>query len=473
MSRKHGKSQAPTTLLLGDDTAWLSQIQDQLRTSVGSDIGTIRYSKASEIVDPESDGLLMIAVNRASEAAEARSLVQDLSIQKYPLRIVVLDALGAESPLAALEPYITRRLIWPEQSEQLLMFAREAQRAAGFQLESNGSLEDLLCRRLLANTPSLLPFVDRIALAANYDVTVLLNGETGCGKTFLAKLIHDYSPRRSHRFLAIPCGAIPANLVETEFFGHAKGAFTGADRVKIGKFAAVGEGTLLLDEIDTLGMEQQASLLRILETGEYEPVGSVETQTSKARVIVASNVDLERAVQQNKFRLDLYFRLNVMSFHLPPLRERVMDIAPLARGMVAKYNRKFQKDLFEISSEAMSALEAYAWPGNLRQLDNALQQAVLMSRGPDLLRSHLPPNILVESTPIRPVTGEAMLEAALGVPLGKLHQQRDLTERQAILQALANNGYSRTRAADFLGISRVTLYKKMKKYGLMKESSTV
>jgi len=188
----------------------------------------------------------------------------------------------------------------------------------------------------------------------------------------------------------VPCGALSANLVESEFFGHNKGAFTGADRPKVGKFAAVGEGTLLLDEIDTLALEQQATLLRVIETGEFEPVGSVDTQKSHARLIVAANVDLEDAAARGKFRADLYFRLNVMSFHLPPLRERVIDIAPLARGMAVRFNRKFNKDLFEISPEAMAALEAFPWPGNLRQLENVVQHAVLVSSGTELRFEHLP-----------------------------------------------------------------------------------
>src|SRR5204862_3540762 len=147
---------------------------------------------------------------------------------------------------------------------------------------------------------------------------VLLTGETGTGKTYLARLIHEYSPRRKEPFLVVPCGALAANLIESEFFGHTKGAFTGADRPKVGKFAAAGEGSILLDEIDALGLEQQANLLRVIETGEYEPVGSNETSRSQARLVVASNWDLEEAVEAGKFRRDLYYRLNVMSFHLPP-----------------------------------------------------------------------------------------------------------------------------------------------------------
>jgi transcriptional regulator with PAS, ATPase and Fis domain len=274
--------------------------------------------------------------------------------------------------------------------------------------------------------------------------------------------MHDYSPRRQHRFMAIPCGAISANLIESEFFGHSKGSFTGADRTKIGKFAAVGEGTLLLDEIDTLALEQQATLLRVIETGEFEPVGSTETQHCKARLIVASNIDLEKAVALGKFRADLYFRLNVMSFHLPPLRERISDIEPLARGMAVRYVRKFSKEIYDVHPEALSALEGFAWPGNLRQLENVIQHAVLMCNAPDLQLRHLPAAVQESGLPSiedEPILGDS------------LHEQRDQAERGVIQRALVSSGFNRTRAADALGISRVTLYKKMKKYGLLKESA--
>src|SRR5207247_7963314 len=242
------------------------------------------------------------------------------------------------------------------------------------------TLTERIRQRLLRQTPSLAALAEPLALAASHDMIVLLTGETGTGKTYLARLIHECSPRRQHRLLAIPCGALVANLVESELFGHVKGAFTGADQDKIGKFQAAGEGTVLLDEIETLGLEQQSNLLRVIETGEYEPVGSNRTQLCTARIIAASNCNLEEDVDRGKFRQDLYYRLNVLSFYLPPLRERVPDIGPLVRSMASKFAQKFGKELFAISPEAMAALETFPWPGNIRQLENVVQQAVLMSQ---------------------------------------------------------------------------------------------
>jgi transcriptional regulator with PAS, ATPase and Fis domain len=253
-----------------------------------------------------------------------------------------------------------------------------------------GSTAFALARRLLAQTPSLFPLVERLALAADHDVTLLLTGETGSGKTSLARLIHDCSPRRQEPFVAVPCGALSPDLIESELFGHVRGAFTGAERTKIGKFAAAAHGTLLLDEIDALGLDKQANLLRVLESGEYEPVGSNCTQRTACRIVAASNVSLEELVEQGRFRRDLYYRLKVLSFHLPPLRERPEDIAPLTRALLARFRDRFHKDVRAVSPEALSALEAYPWPGNLRELENVVQEAVLVSRGPVLLVPHLP-----------------------------------------------------------------------------------
>jgi two-component system, NtrC family, response regulator HydG len=325
-------------------------------------------------------------------------------------------------------------------------------------LVTEESLEAVISRRLQCQTPSLVPLAGPIALAAQHDVTVLLTGETGTGKTHLARLMHSFSPRKDQGFLAVPCGALATNLIESEFFGHVKGAFTGADRAKEGKFQAAGTGTLLLDEIDALPLEQQANLLRVLEAGEFEPVGSNETQRCEARIIAASNWDLDKAVEARKFRQDLYYRLNVMTFRLPPLRDRVQDIPPLVRSMVARFAQKFGKELFTISSEALDMLERYAWPGNIRQLENVVQQAVLISSGSELRAEHLPAAIH-EYIARSPVQGRATGNSLI--------QSRDARERSLIERTLIAQSYNRARAADTLGISRVTLYKKMRKYGLL------
>jgi transcriptional regulator with PAS, ATPase and Fis domain len=447
--------------LVADDTRLAHAIIAHLK-KLGHTAAHFTYGAIRPNLGPDTDGLLILVAATTADAKSALRLVQDICLQKWPptLLVVAGEAAGKSRDLDEIDGYILQRVHWPDDSSLLGSLVRERIAVGrGFSDPPEDSVEEIIRRRLASWTPSLLPMVDRLALGASHEVTVLLTGETGTGKSYLSRLIHECSPRKEHRFLVVPCGALAANLVESEFFGHTQGAFTGADRPKVGKFAAAGKGTLLLDEIDSLSWEQQANLLRVIETGEYEPVGSNETQICTARIIVASNLNLDEAVARGRFRRDLYYRLNVMSFHLPPLRERVQDIAPLVRGMAARFNQKFRKDLFDISPDAMAALEAFPWPGNIRQLENVIQQAVLISTGAELALHHLP-------EPVQEYAG-AGHSNGYAAPSDSLLYNREIAERAVIQRALVSCGYSRARAAASLGISRVTLYKKMKKYGLM------
>jgi transcriptional regulator with PAS, ATPase and Fis domain len=448
---------------VADDIRLSEVIGSHLKKSIGQppllcQLGTIR-----EFLSQDRDDVFVLAASSPIEVKAIQRLVQEVTLQGWPrvLLVVSEDAAVKSQELENVQSYGVRQLVWPDDSLLLARLIRERMgRGCHSSSPEKETPEKTVGRRVQNWTPSLLPMVDRIALAGAHDVTVLLTGETGTGKTYLARLIHECSQRKAQRFLMVPCGALAANLVESEFFGHEKGAFTGADRPKLGKFAAAGDGTLLLDEIDSLRPEQQANLLRVIETGEFEPVGSNETQHCRARIIAASNWNLEEAVESGKFRRDLYYRLNVMSFHLPPLRERVQDIAPLVGGMAARFNTKFQKELFEISPVAMGALQAFPWPGNIRQLENVVQQAVLVSSGPELLLQHLPHPVQEYAWTRTPDTRAAG---------DSLYQSRELAERSIIQRALSSCTYRRGRAAKLLGISRVTLYKKMQKYGLMDE----
>ncbi len=315
-------------------------------------------------------------------------------------------------------------------------------------------------RSLVTFTPSMFEMLDELKVAAVHDVTILLVGETGSGKTFLARLIHELSERRNSRCLTVGCGALPPDLIESELFGYVKGAFTGADLDKEGKFAAAASGTLLLDEIDVLAPKQQAKLLRVIEAGEYEPVGSNDTQTSSARLIVASNRDLDELVEAEKFRIDLYYRLNMLSFRLPPLRQRPWDIEYLARKFALDHSRTHNIQLTHIEPEFLAVLRQYQWPGNIRELENVVRRAVLYCRDGVLATNDLP-------SAMRPASGGVSVRGnASRRPLTLEERVNDI-EHRIIEESLRRNDQHRTVTARELGISRVTLYNKMKKFGML------
>lgn len=312
--------------------------------------------------------------------------------------------------------------------------------------------------------PQFFEIVDDIIRVANRDVTILLVGETGTGKTTLAKIVHSISSRRGHPFQHLACGALPSDLIESELFGHTRGAFTGADRSKIGRFQAAGRGTLLIDEVDVLDLKQQTKLLKVIEEGEYELVGSTEARKSEARLIVASNIKLQKLVEDGKFRLDLYYRLNVLEFHLPPLRERMPDLIPLAIQFVEELAHEHGIVVKRVHRCFLDALRAHDWPGNLRELKNHLRRAVLFCNNEELTVNDLPHKVI--KSQFAPTVVRKPPESTW-----KLVERVAQSEKEMLKHALAANGNNRTQTARSLGISRVGLYKKLRRLGLIDDES--
>jgi two-component system response regulator HydG len=309
--------------------------------------------------------------------------------------------------------------------------------------------------------------MEQVLRVAPQETTVLLTGATGTGKTRLAGLMHELSPRRTEPFLVVQCGALSPTLIESELFGHVRGAFTGADRERAGKFTDAGRGTVLLDEIDALAPAQQAKFLRAVEERVFEPVGSNKSLPLRARLIAATNRVLEGEVTAGRFREDLYYRLNVVGFCLPPLRERAGVIPSMVRQFITEFATRNARHVHGIVPEAVPALQAYDWPGNVRELRNVIERAVALCPGPEIQISDLPEAIrCVAELPPSAVSAGPVVQ----VRRGTLAQTKEDAEAARITAALARNGNNRLRAAAELGISRMTLYKKLNRYGLMAPS---
>jgi transcriptional regulator with PAS, ATPase and Fis domain len=297
---------------------------------------------------------------------------------------------------------------------------------------------------------------DVIDSVADTRATVLITGESGTGKSLFARAIHRRSARRDGPFVEVACGALPETLLESELFGHVAGAFTGAVGEKKGKFLQADGGTIFLDEIGTASASFQVKLLRVLQEFEFEPVGGTNTYHVDARVVLATNEDLGRRVAEGTFRQDLYYRINVISIEIPPLRERTADIALLARHFLQNACEDCGKPPKQFSEDALAALQQYAWPGNVRELENVVERAVLLGKGDLITRADLPHHVTA-------VTGPRSAAATTGRTLKEALEE---PERQIILEMLRSSNWNRNLTADRLGINRTTLYKKMKRLGL-------
>jgi DNA-binding NtrC family response regulator len=307
---------------------------------------------------------------------------------------------------------------------------------------------------IIGNSPAMQKVFNRMKRIIKTDSTVLVMGESGTGKEVVAKAIHFNGHRKDKPFIAVHCGAIPENLLESELFGHTKGAFTGAVKDKMGKFEAADQGTIFLDEIGTMPMHLQTKLLRVLQEQEVERIGSNRPTKLDVRVISATNQNLEEEVKAGNFRDDLYYRLNVIPLNLPPLRERVEDILPLVKHFLQKNCREMKRPMMTVVKDAFEALELYGWPGNVRELENIVERTVALTEGNQITLDDLP-------SAIRMTASTRVVER--GVDLVKTVAE---LERKMIAEALALSGGVKARAAALLNLNRTTLVEKMRRLGM-------
>ncbi len=315
-------------------------------------------------------------------------------------------------------------------------------------------------------------FLKQIRVLASIDANVMITGETGVGKTHVAKQIHRLSKRCDQPFVAINCAAIPENLIESELFGHAKGTFTGADTNRIGKFTFAKKGTILLDEIDALPLAAQAKLLHVVEEHVFQPLGCNQTQVVQARILAATNKPVDSLVQPGVFRSDLFHRLDVFELKIASLRERRSEILGFARLFVTELAKKYQRKVPRLSPDVENWMNTYEWPGNLRELKNCIEHAVLCCENRTIEMDDIPPRIRPDCSPKTAHTSNRIAEC-LETRIGKSKNRIDTRlekkqqEIKRVIQALERNHFNRTRAAEAMGISRTAFYKKLHTLGLL------
>jgi len=389
-------------------------------------------------------------------------LLEEIRKRDWVMPVIMITAYGTvESAVEAMKRGAVDYLAKPFAADELSVVVARALLTVRL-LDERAYLREEVARHydfqgIVGRSTRMQRVFDISASVSLTNAGVLITGESGTGKELIARSIHFSSPRKNSPFVVLNCGAMSEGVLESELFGHEKGAFTGAVRQRKGRFELAHGGTLFIDEVGELSAGSQVRLLRVLQEKEFERVGGDETIRVDVRIIAATNKDLRVEVERGRFREDLFYRLNVVEIPVPPLRDRVEDVEPLAEFFLKRYVRETGKDVRNISPLALEVLKHYRWPGNVRELENAMERAVVLCRGSTVTPDDLPVGIAGERRDVLEIPSKAM----------GLTEMLDDLERQIIVRALEQAQGSQTRASESLGIARTTLRYKMEKFGLL------
>ncbi len=458
-------------LVVDDDPIVRRSLMDFLRQEGLSATGAGGAAEALEALDAAAASgraVDLVLTDVAMPGRDGRELLREVSRRHPATAVVMLTAYGTiEAAVDALRLGAVDFLTKPVLDDELRLAVERGLRHRMLlaeneqlhrQLESRDGLDGLI-----GQDPAMLRVHELVRAVAPAKTTVLMSGESGTGKSLVARAIHRLSPRSSGPFVELSCGSIPETLLESELFGHVKGAFTGAHTDKIGRFQAAKGGTLFLDEINSASPGMQLKLLRVLQEKRFEAVGSTETIEADARVVLATNQSLEKLIAEGLFREDLYYRINVVKIELPSLRERPGDIPVLAKKFLEHSCAEAGKMITGFDSECLRALGGYRFPGNVRELENIIERAVVLTQNQTLTVADLPAAVAggASSTAASPVASVSGPWSP--APLSELLRE---PERAIILRALEANDWNRQQTADDLAINRTTLYKKMRQLGI-------
>ena len=443
----------PGRILVVDDERGVRTLCADLLARAGYE--PVTASSAEEalgIADREAFDIVLADVNLGG--MDGIELCKRLRAQKPEQLVILITAYPSiENAVRGMKEGARDYVTKPFSPDELRLVIARALEERALRQENAELREKLAFGGIIGGSKALQDLLRTVEKVARADATVLVVGESGTGKELFARAIHYHGPRASRPFVAVNCGALVGTLLESELFGHVRGAFTGAQTAKRGLFVAADRGTLFLDEIGELSPELQPKLLRALQEGEIKPVGGIETQKVDVRVVAATNRDLREDVRAGRFREDLYYRLNVITLEIPPLRERPEDIPPLVEHFVARAATRARKPAPEISAEAMDVLRSQPWPGNVRELANAVERAVVL--GGDVLG---PADFAGRASPRIEAAAKSEDYPFIGMSLEDL-------ERTHIERVLNECGGQKGRAAEILGINRTTLWKKLRQYG--------